>query len=114
MLASYAQTTGGYVTLLKVGQRTIRDVTDLINKTVSQYESLGEDVRAAVKGLPNSGETDEGAPNSGPESGQRFAVQMVSSGPSPSGAGSDNTGPGVPPSIVGTPRPVWPNGVPKV
>ncbi|NKZ10451.1 hypothetical protein HGA11_05630 [Mycolicibacterium septicum DSM 44393] len=48
------------------------------------------------------------------ESGQRSAVQMVSSGPSPSGAGSDNTGPGVPTSIVGTPRPVWPNGVPKV
>lgn len=114
MLASYAQTVGGYATLLKVGERRINEVTDLINKTVSQYESLAEDVRAAAKGLPNSDATDAGAPNSGSKSGQRSAVQMVSSGPSQSGAGSSNTGPGVPPSIVGTPRPVWPNGVPKV
>ncbi|TVX96184.1 PE domain-containing protein [Mycolicibacterium porcinum] len=47
------------------------------------------------------------------ESGQRSAVQMVSSETS-QGAGSSGTGPRVPPSIVGTPRPVWPNGVPKV
>ncbi|WP_131814974.1 hypothetical protein [Mycolicibacterium porcinum] len=117
MLASYAQTAGGYATLMKVGQRTINEVTDLINKTVGQYESLAEEVRAAAKALPNSDRPDGASQKSGSEPDQvseRSAVQMVSSETSQSGAGSSGTGPRVPPSIVGTPRPVWPNGVPKV
>ncbi|WP_448486478.1 type VII secretion target [Mycolicibacterium boenickei] len=48
------------------------------------------------------------------ESGQSHEVQMVSSASDESGAGSSGTGPGVPPVIVGRPRPVWPNGVPRV
>lgn len=120
MLEPYAQTARGYVTLMKVGQRTINEVTELINKTVRQYESLAEEVLAAAKALPKSDGPDGGARSSGSESGQvsesgnRSAVQMVSSETSQSGAGSSGTGPRVPPSIVGTPRPVWPNGVPKV
>ncbi|MGV0810706.1 hypothetical protein ABQF34_01970 [Mycolicibacterium boenickei] len=120
MLASYAQTAGGYAGLLKAGQRRISEVTDLINQTVRQYESLAGDIRAAANGLSKSDKTNEDVGTSrtesgqSPESGQSHEVQMVSSASDEPGAGSSGTGPGVPPVIVGRPRPVWPNGVPKV
>ena len=79
------------------------DHADRLRMAADQYSSADQDGADRIS-----------AATQARESGQNSEVQMISAETSQSGAGSSGTGPRVPPSIVGTPRPVWPNGVPKV